>query len=445
VSAPPAASTPRELRRWSKRIRKLERTGDNDAALTAASALVEQYPGEPRALIAAGELYVRLGDAEQATRMFRRAWDLAPETRRWKIAASVARGLSATGRDEEALELLRPLAHVMAAGPLAVERAFLLRRLGRREEACDVLSSALEAEPHCERAWDALLDLLDELGRAGEAAAARRRREAVPRKLSATEVVEAINAAFQETSRYVVNVGCKDGRVKDPCYELYQQGHPGLAIDAGDFPELHRNLPQPEVRKVLNTLLTPDNVVDILRREGCPERPALLKIDIDGFDGPLLQAALTGIEPDVIRIEVNADFPPPLEFAIEYDTRYVHSGTAGFFGCSLAYVLSVCRPLGYELLQVDFSEPTRGNDAMLVKKRYLGIWGIEPPVDERELFLREPYGGWRGLVEIGVDTRAWRSRTDFDVLLAEARAACEAASVHRSGEVLPFVLGLAST
>jgi hypothetical protein len=70
----------------------------------------------------------------------------------------------------------------------------------------------------------------------------------------------------------------------------------------------------------------------------------------------------------------------------------------------------------------------------------LGLWDVEPPVDERELFLREPYGGWRGLVEIGVDTRAWRSRTDLDALVVEARAACEAASLHRSGRVTPFLL-----
>lgn len=154
----------------------------------------------------------------------------------------------------------------------------------------------------------------------------------------------------------------------------------------------------------------------------------------------MLEAALRGIEPEVIRIEINPDFPPPLRFAVEYDPDYAHSGAAGFFGCSLSYVLSVCRPRGYELLEVDFSKPTCGQDALLVKEQHLGLWGVEPPVDERELFLREPYGGWRGLVEIGVDTRAWRSRTDLDALVAEARAACTAASLHRSGKIMPFLL-----
>jgi hypothetical protein len=161
------------------------------------------------------------------------------------------------------------------------------------------------------------------------------------------------------------------------------------------------------VRKVLGTPLTPDNVVDLLRREGCPPAPILLKIDIDSFDGPLLKAVLAGFEPDVIHIEVNPDFPPPLKFAIQYDPRYSPSGRAGFFGCSVAYVTSIARPVGYELLQIDFSHD-RGQDAILVKVAVPILFGIEAPVDER-LFLEQPFGGWRGLVEIENRHRAWRA------------------------------------
>jgi hypothetical protein len=436
---PPTVSR-KELRRWAKKIRRLERAGETDAARATARELAERYSESAEAKVVLGELCIRLGETEPAATAFHEAWDLAPPTRRWKIARRVARGLSAAGRDREALELLRPLDAVMASGPLGVERALLLRRLGRPVDAVAELERTLEEDPYCAAAWDELLELLAELDRHDELAEARRRREAVPLKRSTAEVVATIAAAFPDTDPYVVNLGCRDGKVKDPCYELYRRGHPGLAIDAGSFPRLHVNLPQPEVRKVLNTKLTPGNVVDILRREGCPARPVLLKIDIDSFDGPLLEAVLGGIEPEAIRIEVNPEFPPPLRFAVEYDPDYAHSGIAGFFGCSLSYVLSVCRPRGYELLELDFSEPTGGQDALLVQERHLRLWGIEPPVDERELFLREPYGGWRGLVEIGVDTRAWRSRTDFAALADEARAACAAASLHRSGRVTPFLL-----
>jgi hypothetical protein len=330
----------------------------------------------------------------------------------------------------------------MAPGPLGVERAPLYQHVGRGDEAVEELTEALRKNPLYVPAWNSLIDLQLSLGRAEEAAEARRRRDALPQRRSAADIVETIAARADPSTNFVVNVGCGDGKTKDPCYELYQRGYPGLVVDAVEHPRLRRNLPQPEVRKAVGTALTPSNVVDLLEREGCPHEPILLKVDIDSFDGPLLEAALAGFEPGVIHIEVNPDFPPPLRFAVQYDPSYSPSGRAGFFGCSVAYVTSIARPAGYELLQIDFSHPTTGHDATLVKKEHLPLFGVEAPVDERELFLRQPYGGWRGLVEIGVDTKAWRDETDFEALLSDARDACVAASVHRSGTVLPFVLSL---
>ena len=399
-------------------------------------------PRSPYVLLTVAELQLRCGQTEDAVSAFRKAWRVTPRRRRWKIAHRFARGLSSAGQPEEALELLGSLGGVMAPGPLAVERASLYEQLGRGDEAVEELTSALDQNPLYDDGWTSLIDLQERLGRHEDADETRRLRDAVPRSRSAADVVEAIAAEGSPSSRYVVNLGCGDGKTKDPCYTLYKRGFPGIAVDLVEHPRLRRNLPQPEVRKVVGTALTPANVVDLLEREGCPREPILLKVDIDSFDGPLLEAVLAGFEPDVIHIEVNPDFPPPLKFAVQYDPRYSPSGRAGFFGCSVAYVTSIARPAGYELLQIDFSHPTQGQDATLVKKHYLPLFGLEPPVDERELFLRQPFGGWRGLVEIGVDTEAWRDETDFQVLLSKARDACVAASVSRSGTVLPFVLSL---
>ena len=67
---------------------------------------------------------------------------------------------------------------------------------------------------------------------------------------------------------------------------------------------------------------------------------------------------------------------------------------------------------------------------------------MSPPVDERKLFLREPYHAGRGLTDIGIDTAAWRDEHDFQELLSEAWDACVAASLQRFGVVLPFMLTL---
>src|SRR3954470_7743817 len=201
------------VRSSRKRVRRLERAGELDAALAKARAMVARHPEDPESHLTLGELYLRLGDSEAAAAALDEAWQAAPRSRKWKVAGRVARGLAEAGRPEEALELLRPLDATMAAGPLSVERASLERRLGRSEEAVAELAAGLEENPYYEPAWDALVDLLEDLGRSDEARDARARRAAVPRKRSAAEVVEAVAAAFPaDAGPYVVNLGCRDGK-----------------------------------------------------------------------------------------------------------------------------------------------------------------------------------------------------------------------------------------
>jgi hypothetical protein len=420
----------------------LERAGRIDDAVSEVRALAKRGADSAQVQCKVGGVYLRLGDEEASAAAFRSAARLAQG--QWKVAMATAKALSAAGRDGDALDLLGSLHPNVLPGRLGLERAVLLRRLDRPDDALAELSAAVELNPRYEPAWHELIDLLEALGRAEEAQAARSERDAVPVKHSAADAVRRINEAHPDDSgTYVVNLGSGDGRLKDPCYELYRAGHPGLAVDAkADIPKLFDNLPQAGVRKLLGTMITPGNIADVLRREGCPPRPALIKIDIDSFDGPVLEAALAAIDPDVIHIEINSEFPPPLRFTVEYDRRYRHSWKAGFSGCSLSYVTSICRPHGYGLLQVDLSNPHDRGDALLVKERYLGLWGVTPPVDERELFLREPYHAGRGFAEIGIDTSAWREERDFPALLGVARDACVAASLKRFGAVLPFTLTL---
>ena len=339
------------------------------------------------------------------------------------------------------MDVLAPVATLLPAGGPSFQLAVLYRRVGNDELALHTLRRLLASHPGYRAAWDETIALLEERGRREEAEERRRARdEAIAPKLSTAEVVQHIethNAGDAE--RYVVNFGCRDGRHMDPCFDLYQAGYPGLAVDAGNHPMVHLNLPSPEVRKLLNTPLTPMNVVEILQREGCPRRLSLLKIDIDSYDGILLEAALEAFEPNVIQIEVNPEIPPPVRFAIQYDERYRPGGRCGFFGCSVAFLTTLCRPRGYELLQIDIRHP--GRDVILVKNDYLALWDVALPVDERDLFLQEPAaaGNFR---EVGVDSTVWRNEPDPHALLSDVWDACVAASVKSRGEVLPFILTL---
>ena len=414
---------------------------DVTAAVRAAEELAAHHPDRVEIHRTVGELHMERGDTEASIASFRRVLALDPDDAKTRLRLS--RAMSSQGEDLEALEVLLPAAETTANARTMTMLAGLYRRLERTDEAIAALRRAVQLNPTQRAAWSDLAALLGQVGRPDEAAEARASLASIVPKLSTAEVVERVDAALAgDAQSYVVNIGCRDGKGwEDPCYELYRNGYAGVAIDAGDFPDLHRNLPQPEVRKLLNTPVTPANVAQLLAGAGCPRRPSLLKIDIDSFDGVVLAAALERFEPSVIQIEVNPEIPPPLRFAIEYHPRYRHSGKAGFFGCSVAYLTGLCRPLGYELLEIDLTDPPLRQDAILVKREYLSLWDVALPVDERELFLREPVAAG-GFKQIGVDSAAWRDRTDYRALLEEVRAACEAGSLARSGEILPFILRL---
>ena len=434
-------ASPREIKAWKIELRELQGSGDPDAVIANTDRMVRKHRSDLVVLRIAGQVYEARGDRKRMIASLRAMEKARPGVA--KTALRLARELSVEGHDDEAVEVLEPAVQRIDTAPDLTEAAAIYRRVQRSEEAVAILQRALDQNPYYRPALDQLAEVLDGLGRREERDQARRARDAVPPKLSTAEVVLRVDEVARGGRQgFVVNIGCRDGRgMDDPCYELYQQGFPGLAVDGGDYPDLHRNLPQPEVRKLLQTMVTPANVVEILRGEGCPERPVLVKIDIDGLDGVVLEGLLAGVRPDVIQMEVNPEIPPPIEFAVEYDTRYKHGGAGGFFGCSVAFVVSICRPLGYELLQIDLSKPPRQQDVIVVKKDYLPLFGVEAPVDDRALFMREPVDVRRkGFRMVGVDPAAWREITDYDQLLGEIRRACEAASVMRSGEILPFRL-----
>jgi hypothetical protein len=125
----------------------------------------------------------------------------------------------------------------------------------------------------------------------------------------------------------------------------------------------------------------------------------LLKLDIDGYDGPVLREILrAGFRPKVLQLEVQPEIPPPIEFAVLYDPAYRCADDAGkvggFYGASLGYVSNLGRRFGYFPVQVDFVTGFT-HDVTLVADRYRDLvvarFGITERND-RDLFLDHPPG-----------------------------------------------------
>ncbi len=251
-------------------------------------------------------------------------------------------------------------------------------------------------------------------------------------------------------ARYVVNLGCFDGKTGDPCYPLFVAGYTGMVVDAIpiDDPrvsDITTYLPYTRVRKVMGAPISPTNVASILQASDCPQAPVMLKIDIDGYDAPVLDEILkAGYRPGILRMEVNADIPPEVRFSVRYHPDYLPDGRFGFYGCSLGMVMHLVRPYGYELVELDFGYPDLPQgvrDITLVQRGLLPVLGLSAQ-DETHAYYREPLAFSHFHADLGIDPRKWRHRSDRHALFQEIWRACTMASMARHGQALPFVLDL---
>jgi hypothetical protein len=258
-----------------------------------------------------------------------------------------------------------------------------------------------------------------------------------------------INAAQPRfATSFAVNLGAGDGvSCNDPVFPLFQAGFAGLAVEAGDNAALLYNLPAGNIRKCQGTLITPSNVVALLEAARCPEHPDFLKIDIDGYDGPvLLEILKAGYRPKVLQVEVQSEIPPPLDFAVLYDPEYrcqdASGRQGGFYGASLSHVANLGRRFGYFPVQVDFVTAFT-HDVTLVDSRYRQViqesFGIVERGD-RELYLEHPPGYPHFKEDDGIDSLPWRTARDPHELLRTIWAACLTACQRKHGKVLPFAL-----
>jgi hypothetical protein len=267
-------------------------------------------------------------------------------------------------------------------------------------------------------------------------------------------LAEAINSSFPNLATYyAVNIGAGDGKsCFDPVYPLFVSGYAGLALEWEDNKELFKNIPSPTVKKLTGVCVTPQNVAEILNSVGCPKQCDFLKIDVDGYDGPILKAILeSGYQPKVLQVEINPEIPPPIEFAVLYHPGYrcldMKGRYGGFYGASLSYVLSITKGYGYKLAYIDFLSPYT-HDVTLVKEEFIDvaadIFGRDiKAMSAREFYFSHPPYLFSQFGVYGIDSSGWRYRTDYELLIDDIRNACLSANTRKHGDSsVPFYLAM---
>jgi hypothetical protein len=179
-------------------------------------------------------------------------------------------------------------------------------------------------------------------------------------------VIEEIFNRIGATNRTFVEFGVQNG-LESNCHFLLFKGWNGLWIegDKGSYTSLQRCFEKPLASKqlvALNAFITVENINNLIESSGVSGEIDLLSIDIDGNDYWIWESIVC-IRPRVVVIEYNAKFPPPCEWIMEYDPKYVWDGSDKQ-GASLKSLELLGRRLGYNLVGTS----TNGINAFFVSE-----------------------------------------------------------------------------
>lgn len=167
-------------------------------------------------------------------------------------------------------------------------------------------------------------------------------------------------------SRTFVESGVGDGLENNTTY-LLSQGWKGAWIE-GD-PDLSKKI-RSHFRKplasgelkLLNSLVTAENIEAILAKLDVPKEFDLFSLDIDRNTFHVWKA-IRQFQPRVVVVEYNATFPPELEWTTPYNPAAAWNQSS-YFGASLKAYEQLGDTLGYALVGCDFS----GTNAFFVRK-----------------------------------------------------------------------------
>tara|TARA_R110000824_G_scaffold218435_4_gene405104 strand:+ start:10971 stop:11732 length:762 start_codon:yes stop_codon:yes gene_type:complete len=106
--------------------------------------------------------------------------------------------------------------------------------------------------------------------------------------------------------------------------------------------------------KAIDAMVTPNNVVELIKGNSNEEDFKFLDLDIDGYDFFVLKAILESIPPSIIVAEINEKIPPPVEFTVKYNADYEWRGSH-CFGMSISKFYKLMNEFGYDIVRLNFN------------------------------------------------------------------------------------------
>lgn len=156
--------------------------------------------------------------------------------------------------------------------------------------------------------------------------------------------------------RFFVEIGAGDGR-ENTTRLLLTLGWSGIWVEgsASSCTAIRRDFAGPLASgqlRLIEAMVTAENVTALLKNAGAPERFDYLSIDLD-MNTYHVWRALDGTRARAACIEYNASIPPSWEFVVPYDPNAVWDGS-NWYGAGLKSLELLGRGQGYDLVGCDF-------------------------------------------------------------------------------------------
>jgi hypothetical protein len=156
-------------------------------------------------------------------------------------------------------------------------------------------------------------------------------------------------------SRTAVDIGAGDGVRGSNTYALFSNGWRGVGFEGSNrkvckLAGAYKYYPQVSAA---NCVVTPENVVPLLKGYNIEREFGVLSLDIDGYDYWVLDALLADFRPRLVVTEINEKIPPPVRFVVKYDPDF--QMTHHFFGYSIASLAELAARHNYAILEVEYN------------------------------------------------------------------------------------------
>jgi hypothetical protein len=186
-------------------------------------------------------------------------------------------------------------------------------------------------------------------------------------------------------ARTAVDIGAGDGIRGSNTYAVFRQGWRGVGFEGDErrarrLARAYKNFGGVEARRAL---VTPANVVSLLREHEVPADFGVLSLDIDSYDYWVLDSILGVFRPRIVVTEINEKIPPPVRFVVRYDPDFQLQHH--FFGYSIASLEELCARHTYALIALEY------NNAFIAPRELTGgVRALDAATAYRHGYLERP-------------------------------------------------------